>query len=92
MWITFTIVAAFVVAIVAMAYFGMEGRAEAEPRPIEVSANDLDRCGLCRAPLPRAATSDEIVFELEHRIEAELREIAHALHASPESFGRLFHA
>ncbi len=92
MWITFTIVASFVVAIIAMAYFGMEGRSEPEALPIEAPVRDPGRCGLCRAPIPRAATSDEIVFELEHRIEAELRDIAHALHSTPERFGRLFQA
>lgn len=90
MWITFTIVAAFVVAIVAMAYFGMQELAgnDASAPP----ARDPGRCGLCRAPLPRAATRDEIVFELEHRIEGELREIARALHSPPEGLGRVFQA
>jgi hypothetical protein len=94
MWITFVIVAAFVVAMVAMAYFGIQSCDEAvqrqggEPRAHEPS--HLAHCGLCKAPLRRAATTDEVVFELEHRIDAERGEIARAWHS--EVLGRTFPA
>ncbi len=78
MWITFAIVASFVIATIAMAYFGMEAR----EAPVEVDtrapADDPACCGLCRTPLRRSATSEQIVLEVERRIDAELREIASA--------------
>lgn len=88
MWITFVIFASFVVAMVAMAYFGIQSHDEALPRDgadglASASAADPGRCGLCKAPLRRNATSDEVVFELEHRIDSDLGEIARAWHASP---------
>ncbi len=97
MWITFAIAASFVVAMVAMAYFGMERQGEAMDRadaalPTGPLAGEPGCCELCRAPLRRAVSSDQVVFELEHRIDAELREIARAFHSAPESFGRTFNA
>jgi hypothetical protein len=94
MWITFVIFASFVVAMVAMAYFGIQSHDEALQTEgaddANASAADPGRCGLCKAPLRRNATSDEVVFELEHRIDTELGEIARAWHASPASMGRTF--
>ncbi len=94
MLVTFVIAAVFFAACIAMGYFGIQEREEQRERE---AANRLDsapaprpgHCMLCDAPLRRAATSDEVVFELEHRIDAELRDIAHALHAAPESFARV---
>jgi hypothetical protein len=96
MWAIFFIAAGFFVAIVAMGYFAVqqgevERRAD-RPAPAEAAATApaLGLCWLCDGPLPgRAATSDEVVFEVEHRIDAELRDIVHALHAHPESVGRI---
>jgi hypothetical protein len=94
MWITFVIFASFVVAMVAMAYFGIQSHDEALQREgdglANASAEDPGRCGLCRAPLRRNATSDEVVFELEHRIDSELGEIARAWHAPGDPLGRTF--
>jgi hypothetical protein len=75
MWITFLIVAAFVVAIVAMAYFGIAPQHDALLRA-DGGAAAHGHCGLCQAPLRRDATSDEVVFELEHRIDADLCELS----------------
>jgi hypothetical protein len=95
MWITFLIVASFVVAMIAMAYFGIQSYDEAAQRDGgEARAHDSHRsgeCGLCHAPLRRAATTDEVVFELEHRIDAERSEIARAWH-SAAPMGRTFPA
>lgn len=94
MWITFVIFASFVVAMVAMAYFGIQSHDEALQREgadeLASASADPGRCGLCQAPLRRNATSDEVVFELEHRIDSELGEIARAWHAPPSSLGRTF--
>lgn len=97
MWVTYLIAAAFFLAIMAMGYFGIQQRdAERERAGDALLANaPLARpgcCPLCDAPLRRAVTSDEVVFEVEHRIDAELKDIAHFLHSAPESFGRIFQA
>jgi hypothetical protein len=92
MWITFVIVASFVVAMVAMAYFGIQSHDEALQREEAERRADPGQCGLCKSPLKRAATSDEVVFELEHRIDAELGEISRAWHshAHPETLRRTY--
>jgi hypothetical protein len=94
MWITFVIFASFVVAMVAMAYFGMQSHDEALQRDgadgLASASADPGRCGLCKAPLRRNATSDEVVFELEHRIDTELGEIARAWHAPADHLGRTY--
>ena len=97
MWVTYLIAAAFFLAIMAMGYFGIQQRdAERERVGDALLANaPLARpgcCPLCDAPLRRAVTSDEVVFEVEHRIDAELKDIAYVLHSAPESFGRIFQA
>jgi len=90
MWITFVIVASFVVAMIAMAYFGIQSHDEAVQRR-EAHGADPGACGLCNAPLKRAATTDEVIFELEHRIDAELGEIARAWqHSHPDTLRRTF--
>lgn len=97
MWVTFVIAAGFFAACIAMGYFGIQEHEEQREREAasklaSAPATQLGCCILCNAPLRRAATSDEVVFELEHRIDAELRDIAHALHTAPESFGRILRA
>lgn len=97
MWVTYLIAAAFFLAIVAMGYFGIQQRdAEREREGDLLLANAPAArpgcCPLCDAPLRRAVTSDQVVFEVEHRIDAELRDIAHLLHSAPESYGRIFQA
>lgn len=100
MLVTLVIAAAFFVAFIAMGYFGIQERErqqqEREREGAAVLANAPDArpgfCPLCDAPLRRAATSDQVVFELEHRIDAELRDISRLLRSAPESFGRIYSA
>ncbi len=97
MWVTLVIAAAFFVAFIAMGYFGIQQREEERERAAEATLAGAPEvrpgfCPLCDAPLRRIATSDEVVFEVEHRIDAELRDIARALQAAPESFGRILQA
>ncbi len=97
MWVTFVIAAAFFVAFIAMGYFGIQEREEQRDREgsmvlANASVAKPGCCMLCNAPLRRVATSDEVLFELEHRIDVELRDIAHALHKAPESYGRILQA
>ncbi len=97
MVVTFVIAAVFFAACIAIGYFGIQEREaqwerEAARRLESAPAPGPGHCPLCDAPLRRAVTSDEVVFELEHRIDADLRDIAHALHAPPESLGRVLRA
>ena len=95
----YLIVAAFFVAVLAIGYFAV---ADGEKQhgvldalgPTPPAGSQDVACTACDdVPRPaRAATSDQVVFEVEHRIDAELRDIAHALHAHPKSLSRLFHA
>ncbi len=97
MLVTLAIAAAFFVAFIAMGYFGIQER-EKEHTPDETAVlasrppARLGFCPLCDAPLRRAATTDQVVFELEHRIDAELRDISYLLQSAPESFGRIYSA
>ena len=95
MWVAYLVGAAFFLAFIAIGYFGIQererGRAGTDPFA-DAASVDPRSCPLCNAPLRRAATRDEVVFELEHRIDAELRDIALALHSPPESFGRIYRA
>ncbi len=97
MWVTYLIAAAFFVAFMAMGYFGIQERDEAREREGDRLLADAPiarpgACPLCDAPLRRAATSDEVVFEVEHRIDAELRDIARVLLSAPQGSGQVFRA
>jgi len=97
LWITLVVAASFFVAFIAMGYFAVQEREEQHGRegaaaPADTPFAKPGKCPLCNAPLRRPATSEEIVFAVEHRIDAELRDIALALHSAPESFGRIFQA
>ncbi|HET8540037.1 MAG TPA: hypothetical protein VFL83_09225 [Anaeromyxobacter sp.] len=94
MWIVFVVAAAFFVAILGMGYFAVqESERERAAREAGEAARRELTCALCDDALPlRPATSDQVVFEVERRIDAELRDVAHALHAHPERLGRIFHA
>lgn len=94
----YLIVVGFFVAILAIGYFAVQQGEEERGGPLEAlgptaPADDHPAaCAVCDAPRPAAATtSDQVVFEVEHRIDAELRDIAHALQAHPERLGRIFH-
>ena len=94
------IVCAFFVAILAIGYFAVaegeerRGAPQEAPAAAPLAAPDDPACTTCHdvRPPARPTTSDQVVFEVEHRIDAERRDIAHALHAHPRSLARLFHA
>jgi hypothetical protein len=51
------------------------------------------RCMLCNAPLRRPSTADEVVWEVEHRIDAELQDVIRLLgRPVPEGLTRLYQA
>jgi hypothetical protein len=80
-------------AILAVGYQQMEqdrsGRADA----VLAQAPEAQpgRCMLCNAPLRRPGTVDEVIFEVEHRIDEELKDIVQLLgRSAPESYSRLY--
>jgi hypothetical protein len=86
MWVTFVIAGAFVVAFIAMGYFGVK---EHEDGARAWGADGLP-AGVTPGPREgRPPTRDQVVFELEHRIDEELRDIDYALGA-PERYPRIF--
>ena len=93
MWVTYVIAGAFFVAFIAVGYFGVKEREdEAERERARLPAAGFAQPGGApRAPDGSSMTSDQVVFELEHRIDEELRDISHALHA-PERYSRIFEA
>ena len=51
------------------------------------------RCMLCNAPLRRPSTADDVVYEIEQRIDTELQDVIRLLgHPAPEHFTRLYRA
>jgi hypothetical protein len=91
MWVTFLITAAFVVAFIAAEYFAIQEReqdAERERARLEGGAAPPVAPGFSQA---RRTTSDEVVHELEHRIDEELRDISYAM-CAPERHKQIFDA
>jgi hypothetical protein len=92
MWITCTIVGAFVLALIAVEYFAIQGREEEAHRERARGGDGAAPTGALALVAPdRPVTSDEIVYELEHRIEEELRDITYAMRA-PERYRHIFDA
>lgn len=95
MWIAYAVSAAFFLAILGIGWFAVQDR-ESEAARADAGGPglpDAGACAVCDGAQPgRAATTDQVVFEVEHRIDAELRDIAHALHAHPDRLARIFHA
>ena len=92
------IVAAFFVAILAIGYFAVQQGEEERGAPLDAltpapGARVQDAaCTACDdVPRPaRATTSDQVVFEVEHRIDVELQDISHLLRTAPEKVSRLY--
>ncbi len=78
------------IAILARGYLDTEreraGKVEDAP------AVQPGRCMLCNAPLPRANSVDEAVFEVQQRIDIEIQDVVAILETSPASYGRLYQA
>ncbi len=99
MMLTLVIAGALFVAMLGMLALGFQQvEQERSARAAAVFANapraQPGRCMLCNAPLRRPTTVDEVVFEVEHRIDAELADIAAVLSSRPAArdFERLYQA
>lgn len=93
MWVTYVIAGAFFLAFVAVGYFGFKEREDEGERRRAWSQPDpsVPQGELPGSRRGRAPTRDEVVLEVEHRIDEELRDISHALRA-PERYTRIFDA
>jgi hypothetical protein len=90
MWMTCLITAAFVVAFIAAEYFAIQAREEDAERE-RARLKEGARSGAPApgfSPAPRA-TSDEVVHDLEHRIDEDLRDIDYAM-CAPERYKQIF--
>lgn len=98
MLLTTIIAGALFLGMIAILAFGyqrieQERSEEADAVLANAPAAQPGRCMLCNAPLRRPSTVDEVVFELEHRIDAELRDVAQVLRRpAPDGLTRLYQA
>ena len=97
MWVTVAIAGSLFAGMLAILWFGyqqMEEQRQEQSDAVLTSAPAArpGHCLLCDAPLKRAASTDEVVFEIEHRIDAELEDIVQVLRAQSDGFQRLYRA
>ena len=97
MWLTIAIAGSLFAGMLAILWFGyqqMEEQRQEQSDAVLATAPAArpGHCMLCDAPLRRAASTDEVVFEIEHRIDAELEDIVQVLRAQSDGFQRLYRA
>lgn len=97
MWLTIFIAGGLFIGMVAILYFGYQQIEEQRQRQSDaVLANAPaarpGHCMLCDAPLRRVATTEEVLFEVEHRIDLERQEIVQLLRAPSDGLQRLYRA
>ncbi len=99
MRLTVLIACVFVMAVaVAALCFGnrqFEHERSEKAAAVLASAPEVQpgHCLLYNAPLRRPSTGEQVVFEVERRIGAELRDVVQLQgRAAPESFARLYRA
>jgi hypothetical protein len=97
MLLTIVILCAAFAALIAMLAYGYREAERDRERPeggplASVPTAREGHCVVCDALLRRPSTGDEVVCELEHRIDAELRDISRVLQTAPGSVGRLYRA
>lgn len=98
MLLTIVIAGALFAGMLAILAFGyqqieQERNEKAEATLANAPQAQPGRCLLCNAPLRRPSTADEVVSEVELRIDAELQLVAQAMRrAGPDGFARLYQA
>ncbi len=96
MWLAFMIGVVFMAVAVAILGFGyqqveQERREKAEAVLAHAPMAREGHCLLCDAPLRRASTVEQVVFEVESRIDAELQDVVQLLgRPAPEGLSRLY--
>jgi hypothetical protein len=97
MWMTVFIAGFLFAGMVGILVFGYQQvEQENEKRSAAALASAeparSGHCMLCDAPLRRPSTTDQVVFEIEHRIDAELQDIVHLMRTAPDAAARLYQA
>jgi hypothetical protein len=86
MWLGISLAVGFSLALLAICYFAVEDRERQRERDgtALLGERGLDGrgSGASPAPLRRPASADQVVFEVERRIDAELAAIAGEVDAS----------
>lgn len=91
MWTTALIAGGLFVAMLVMLWLNFEDaeKRRGAERQSPVAAGP-GQCLLCDAPLRQRRTRDEVVGELEHRIDADLEEIERLLRTTPDRLEGLY--
>jgi len=98
MWLTIIIAGGLFAALTAAVFLGYsqteaERNGEAAAVRDEASAPKPGHCLLCDAPFRKPSTADEVVFDIEHRIDTELKDVVQLLRqTTPDGFQRLYRA
>lgn len=82
-------------AAICQGYFQAEAEKNGKGKSVvdEAPAAKPGHCLLCEAPLRRPSTADEVVFDIEHRIDTELKDVVQLLgQTTPDGFQRLYRA
>ncbi len=71
--------------VVVAGYLNVEDqRAREDRKRMSVQAVE-NRCMLCNAPLPRHASSDEVVVEIERKIDLDIAAVTNWLNPAPSA-------
>lgn len=97
MWLTIFIAGVLFTSMLAILWFGYQQIEEQRQQQSDATLANAPtakpgHCMLCEAPLRRLASTDEVLFEVEHRIDAERQEIVQVLRAPSDGFQRLYRA
>jgi len=95
MWLTMMIAAILFAGMLAALHFGYrEAEKERAERPAADAIREAPPVNPWlgpQSPWARRRTVEEVVFEVEHRIDADLQEVAHLLGwTAPENASRLY--
>ena len=92
--------AAFATMVLVLGFGYQQVEQQRKDRSAAVLANasvaQPGHCMLCDAPLRQASTADQVVYEIEHRIDSDLQAVVALLgrtgRPTPDSFVRIFQA
>ena len=95
--------AAFATMVVMLGFGYQQVEQQRRDRSTDVLANapvaQPGHCMLCNAPLRQVSTADQVVYEIEHRIDSDLQAVVALLgrtgrngRTTPESFARIYQA